>query len=794
MRPRPTFLALFFLFLLAAPSLNQTASAHSNDAGASDGTTLDAASTARGVAAAPSVTGVVLDASGAAVPGAEVTVTDPAGRRVVGVTDAAGRFAVTSPSAGPFVITVVVHGFAPAVQADVTASRPVTLTLAPATIQEHVDVVSTAGPAGITSTATRTATPLLQVPQTIDIVDASVLREQAATSMSDALRNVPGVNTNLGEGRRDQFFIRGFSALNDTLLDGTRDDAPYYRDVATVDRIEVLKGPAAALFGRGSSGGVINRVLKTPEGDEPIADASISGGSRGTRRITGDIGRPLSEALSFRAAAAAEDSTSFRDGYFLKRFTAAPSLLWTGRAATVLAQVEVLEDRRVPDRGIPSVNGRPADVRIGQTYGFSADDYIDTSVVSGHVRIERRFASGWMLRQVARLGTYDTSFSNTASTGTSFMSGEWRVLRQQYNAEQSQRNLFSQTEGMFSSRLAGMSHLLLAGVELGSQNRSTVRFTGTADAVSLIDPVLTRPVYSTVASTYNQFTGTTAAVYAQDQLSIGTRWKALVGVRGDHYEQRLDDRRPADADLSRTDVSWSPRAGAVFQPTRHTSLYATVSRSFQPSGEGLSLAVNAAELKPEQSRNLEAGAKAELFDRRATATLSVFQLDRTNIKTTDPIDPTRLVLVGRQRTSGAELSLEGPLGTRVRAQAGYAFLDAAVLRSNTVTSGVAIEGNRPALIPRHSANLWVHVAATSRLSIGGGITSNGVRYTSNDNLVELPGFTRADAAVSYRMGRIELAVNARNLFDSRYYETAGSNFQIFPGSPRDLVVTLRIGR
>ena len=402
------------------------------------------------------------------------------------------------------------------------------------------------------------------------------------------------------------------------------------------------------------------------------------------------------------------------------------------------------------------MDGRPAQVPIGQNYGFPADDFIDTDVVSGSVRLERRLADGWTMRQVVRVGTYGTSFSNTAPSGSALAGGAWRVTRQQYNAEQSQQNLFSQTEAIASAHIAGMDHLLLGGVELGTQHRNTIRFNGTAGPVALVDPVLTRPTYSAVASMYNRFDGGTVALYGQDQVSFGLRWKALVGARGDRYTQSLDDRRPNNVDLSRTDVHWSPRAGVVFQPSTHTSLYASASQSFQPSGEGLSLAVNAAELKPEMSRNLEAGAKAELFGGSATATLSVFQLDRTNIKTTDPIDPTRLVLVGRQRTAGAEMAFEGRLTSRFRAQAGYAFLDAAVLRSNTVTSGVSVEGNRPALVPRHAANVWLHYLLTTRISLSGGLSGSSLRYTSNDDLVQLPGYMRADAAVSYRTGRVEL--------------------------------------
>jgi catecholate siderophore receptor len=740
------------------------------------------------------VAGLVVDSSGAAVPSAEVTITSAAGERVVTRTGADGHFTAEHAGVGPFVVTVLVAGFAPAIEPDVDGRRELTLTLEPASIREQVNVISTRRRASIASTATRTDTPLLQVPQTIDIVDAGVLREQAATSMVDALKNVPGVNSNLGEGRRDQFLIRGFSAQNDTLLDGSRDDAPYYRDVATVERIEVVKGPAAALFGRGSSGGVINRILKSPRPDDSISEASISVGSLGARRFTGDVGRSAG-SFSFRAAAAGEDSTSFRDDYYLRRLTVAPSILWTGVDTTALAQIEVLSDHRIPDRGIPSVDGRPADVHIGQTYGYPVDDFIDTSVVSSSVRVERRFATGLSVRQLIRFGVYDTSFSNTAPSGTALgTGGTWRVSRQQYNAEQSQANLFSQSEVFVARKFAGIGHLILGGVELGTQHRDMTRFNGTAASVPLIDPVLTRPIYSATAATNNRFTGTTVAVYFQDQLSFGDRWKGLAGVRGDRYDQTLDDRRPDNLDLGRTDATWSPRAGVVFQPTRTTSLYGTVSRSFQPSGEGLSLAVNAAELKPEESRNIEGGAKAELFGNRATATISVFRLDRTNIKTTDPVDPTRLVLVGHQRTTGTEVAVEGQLAARLRAQAGYALLDAAVLRSNTVTSGVAIEGNRPGLVPYHAANVWLHYVMTSRLAIAGGLTATGLRYTSNDNLVQLPGYARADAAVTYRRGLVEVGVNARNLFDTRYYETAGSNFQIFPGTPREVLVTVRVAR
>jgi catecholate siderophore receptor len=544
--------------------------------------------------------------------------------------------------------------------------------------------------------------------------------------MQDALKNVPGVSANLGEGRRDQFLIRGFSAQNDMLVDGARDDAPYYRDVATIERIEVLKGPAAALFGRGSSGGVINRIVKAPLLGASVSDFAVSAGSLGTRRITADVGRrTASERLAYRVVAAGEDSASFRDDFFLQRGTIAPSVLWSTGSTTVLAQGEYLNDRRLPDRGIPSIDGAPAPVPIGQNYGYPADDHIDTRVSAATVRVERRVAAGALLRTVVRAAWYDTSFSNTAPNGTRRVGDQWRVLRQQYNADQAQRNIFSQTDLMFPASFARTTHVLLAGVELGAQRRDQVRFNGTAADVALIEPVLTRPQYGTIAATDNIFDGRVAAVYVQDQLGFGSRWKALVGVRGDRYVQALDDRTAPNRDLRRVDVNWSPRAGLVFQPTSSTAIYTSVSRSFQPSGEGLSLAVNAAELEPETSRNLEIGAKAQLFGGFATATASAFRLDRRNMKTTDPADSTRLVLVGQQRTDGVELALDGRVSSRVLLHAAYASLDAIVLKSNTVTSGVRIEGNRPGLVPAHSGSLWTNVSLTPKWQVAAGIAATG---------------------------------------------------------------------
>ena len=265
---------------------------------------------------------------------------------------------------------------------------------------------------------------------------------------------------------------------------------------------------------------MINRVLKAPVPNASIAEGSVSLGSGGERRLTGDVGRSLGQSFSFRTAAAAENSTSFRDDYLLKRVTVAPSLLWSGRATTALAQVEFLDDRRIPDRGLPSVNGRPADVRLGQTYGYPSDDYVDTTVVSGTIRLERRFAGGWLLREVVRLGTVRHVVQQHRAIGSTLVGDSWRVSRQQYNANQSQQNLFSQPKACSQPALAERSTSCSrrGGAWRPAAGHDAVQRHGRRRFRS-IDPVLSQAgLFDRSQPPTTVFTGTTAAVYAQDQL------------------------------------------------------------------------------------------------------------------------------------------------------------------------------------------------------------------------------------------------------------------------------------
>jgi catecholate siderophore receptor len=652
---------------------------------------------------------------------------------------------------------------------------------------KELDTVEVVGAKPRTSAATRTRTRALDVPQAVSSVGEQEIAERNATSLNEALQTVAGVSPALGEGRRDQFNIRGFSALTDQYLDGLRDDGQYYRDLANTERLEVLKGPASVLYGRGSGGGIVNRVSKTPDLDAPIRRASLGAGSYEYLRGTVDIGdHAQGNDFAWRVNVAAENSGSFRAHGFNERYLAAPALRWRVGAGELTAQAELLHDRRVPDRGIPGLAGRPAPVDLDTYYGDPARDVFTTD--AGEARLAYEGPLGdWTLRNTVVFGRVETDFYNTFAN--SVVESTQRVKRGQYDSTTDSDNVFDQLEATGTIGGDVVRHTLLGGIELGRQARGTLRHTGSAPDVDLFDPDLTvGSTPSAVLATDNDFTGRTLAAYLQDQVDLGTHWKALLGVRWDRYAQRLDNHLGAGSTLERLDTALSPRAGLVYKPVADHSLYAGWSRSFQPSGDGLSLATNTAELEPERAALRELGWKAQWFGGRIESTLAVFDQRRDNLRTTNPLDPSQLVQVGEQRTRGVEVEFDGRVGERLDLRFAYARLDAEIINP----LDPHLDGHRPANVPEDSASLWGLFDVGGGFSVGLGAVAVGERYSANDDLVRLPGYVRTDALVRWRGDVHELALNLKNLGDIAYYESAHTTHQIMPGAPRSAMLTWRV--
>ncbi|MEC3768075.1 TonB-dependent receptor [Cupriavidus sp. SS-3] len=639
--------------------------------------------------------------------------------------------------------------------------------------------------------ATKTEAPLRDVPQTVNVVTADVMRDQHATSMQDALKNVPGVSFSHGDGQRDQVSIRGFTAIADQFVDGIRDDALYFRDMSNVDRVEVIKGPAAVLYGRGSSGGLINRVTKKPGID--VTDFALSYGMWADRRAEADVGRVFADgAAAFRVTGAVQKANSYRSQQFLDRAAIAPSLeLRVAPETTVLFQADYLEDRRVTDFGIPAYRGRPVDVPASRYYGAANArdaDYSQSRVFSGTATINHRFNENWSIRNATRYYHYSLDRNNTLTAAVN--EAAQTLTMNHGNVRREEHGWFNQTDLIQKATILGTKHEILYGMEIGQQNKDQVNNTKPVPGTfNLFNPVL--PVLPRLApgnpTTSNLGIFDTLAFYTQDMITFSEQWKALVGVRYDNFQQETRNRIAGQRDLSRSDSAWSPRAGLVWQPSKTQSYYVSWSKSFQPSGEAFALAANNADLSPETTSNTEVGAKYDWLNGKASTTISLFRLERSNIKVANATN-TALLPIGEQRTDGVELSGAAELGSGWRMLAGYAYLDATITKSSA-----ALQGKRATITPRHSGNLWVTKDLGHGFGVGLGANLVGARYADPQNTVTLPGFVTADAMAWYRRGAFEAQLNVYNLFDKGYIVSAhGTNANLnMPGAPRSVMATLR---
>lgn len=667
-----------------------------------------------------------------------------------------------------------------------------------------------------TTTGTKTNALLRDIPQTINVITKETWRDQGARSLNDTLHSVPGVSVLAGDGARDQVFIRGFSAQNDNLVDGFRDDATYYRDLANIERIEVIKGPASALYGRGGSGGLINRITKKPMFDT-LYEVGGTVGSFDVKRSEIDFNQPLSDRVAVRLAASLEDSESFRDQYFLRRHLIAPSILFKASEVTsLLFQIDYLSDRRLDDLGIPFRIGGPLNVKRSQYYGSlngQKDDYIQTHSRGATISFDHGFDSGLKIRNVFRATDLDQDRNDTRAPGFTATT----FTRQHTHIAREDKGFFNQTDLMKDIDGFGMKHALLAGLELNYQDKDSWGSRFNVAAVDQLNPVLTPITFPAGWKTRYYFGMSTAGVtsvtntnhvtrtvgaYLQDLVTINQHWKVLAGIRHDRFEQDTTNYLLASTDarsrISRTDYTLSPRVGIVYQPNDYASIYTSISRSYQPTGIDGALTYTARNLEPERTTNYEVGTKLDLMEGALSAQAALFSLERTNTRLTTNNTNGDNTQGGVTRTNGLELSLAGRPADGLDVIAAYTFMDARIVKSDAVevVSGypnVALEGNRVPMVARQSANLWLTKRFTNGFGFGGGVTSTGKRYITAGERAWMPGYTRFDATAFYEAKKFEVRLNVYNLFDLNYTDaaTGGNENGAIPGVPLSALVSAK---
>ncbi len=735
--------------------------------------------------------GRILDPAGAPIAGARVTVVGEehgAGPVATAVSGPGGRFDLEL-AAGRYSLRVEAEGFADAVQRVTLApgsTTPVEL-VAQVAMSESITVEAPTGyqvPA--TSSGTKTLTPLRDVPQSITVVTRQLMQDQLMTSMGDVVRYTPGISLHQGENNRDQLIIRGNSTSADFFVDGVRDDVQYYRDLYNLDRVEALKGPNALIFGRGGGGGVVNQVTKEAMFGS-LREVDLQGGSDSNQRMTADFNQPLNDKVALRVNGLYENSGSFRDSVDLHRSGVAPTLtVMPDEGTKITVGYEHLRDTRVADRGITSFQGRPADVPIDTYYGDPDQSHVRATVDLASATIEHHFG-GLVFHNRTTFGDYDRGYQNFVPGAVT--ADKSQVALTAYNNATKRQNLFNQTDLTYALDAGTAHHTLLVGTEFGRQLTDNFRNTGffnnsvTSILVPYNDPMIDTPVTFRQSATDadNHLTTNVGALYAQDQIELSSHLQLIAGLRYDRFDLTYHDNRTGNR-LGRIDDLVSPRAGIIVKPVDELSFYGSYGVSYLPSSgdQFSSLTTITQQLMPERFNNYEIGAKWDPSS-LLSLTTAVYRLDRTNTRSTDPNDPTRIVQTGSQRTNGCEIGINGQITSAWSIAGGYAYQDAFV----TSATAAAKTGAVVAQVPHHTLSLWNNVKLNPRLGAALGVIYRSESFATIDDTVTLPGFTRIDAAAYYSLtSDLRLQLNVENLFDKKYWANADSNTNISPGSPR----------
>ncbi|QGZ38048.1 TonB-dependent siderophore receptor [Pseudoduganella flava] len=635
--------------------------------------------------------------------------------------------------------------------------------------------------------ATKTDALPKDLPQSVRTLTAELLQDAGVTSLAGALDLGSGIarQSDLG-GLWDSYAMRGFTGDpnfgSDYMVNGFTASRGYngLRDIAGTQSVEILKGPASALYGRGEPGGTVNILTKKPR-FAPQYGIEASVGSHAAHRVAADLTGPISGTLAYRVNVAHQGADSFRDTVHTDRDYVSPSLLWlAGPDTTVSYEVEASRQRSPFDRGIPVIAGAP-EVPVERFLGEPADGPITVKSLGHQLFVQHALADGWSLQGGAAYR--DSSLSGYSSEANDVLADGRTLRRQRRFRDWSATDRSVRAELLGTVDTLGMRHALLVGVDAYRFDDTRLQLRRNPSAANPYAIDLYAPVYGGQAAPLAVSVDTVEhqrahAFYAQDQLTITPRWKALVGVRHDRYEQTVINHRTTTVNAQEL-AATSPRAGLVWQPTDVLSLYGSAARGFRPNS---GIGIDNTAFPAEKSLSYELGAKVETS--ALAGTLAVYRIEKKNVLTTNPVNTDYALPAGEVASKGIELDVSGELRRGVRLSGAYAYTDARVTRGDNAIR----TGSRFPNVPRHSANLLL-VAGNAHASIGGGLAYVGERYgdvaASSD--FRLPGYTTARLLASWMPApHWRVGVNVDNLFDRRYYASSYSRLWVAPGSTRTI--------
>ena len=657
----------------------------------------------------------------------------------------------------------------------------------------------------------KTPTPIIDVPQSLSILTADQIKNQAFQNFGDVLRYTPGLSISQGEGHRDAIIIRGIQTTADFFIDGVRDDVQYFRPLYNAQQVEILRGPNALLFGRGGGGGVINRVQKKAIVGEQFTTLSLGADSFGSTVSSIDWNFDAGDRVGLRLNGYYQGLDNHRDFYDGDSFALNPTVTFEiSPETTASLSYEYVDDNRVVDRGVPSqnVDGGPDIPLIGydDTFFGSPNENLTTLQASIlRARIEHTFSENLKGNVTAHYADYDKTYQNLyASEEVVVANGVFPdVELDGYRDTTDRENLIVQANLVAEFETGSLGHTLLAGVEVGDQKTANARFDNVFAAngddqlvIPFTDP-LSIPEFGFTNLVRDRASEVTfTSFYLQDQVDLTESFKVVVGLRLDQFEIDVFDAIEAnDGDslggsFQRDDEEVTPRLGLIYKPQDNVSIYASYSETFLPrSGDQfLSLNLDSASTRPQFFENTEVGLKWD-FRPELSLTAAVFNLDRESYTSVDPDDPAQVIVIEGSETRGFELQLIGSLTENWSLSAGYANLDGEV----QVADGTGNDGNVTRQTPENMFSLWNNYQFSDQFGIGIGATYQDSFFVREDNSVEVPSYTRVDAAVYYTLSdAMRLQLNIENLLDENYYPDAHSNDNISTGEPLNARLSLTL--
>ena len=663
---------------------------------------------------------------------------------------------------------------------------------------------------------------LRDIPQSITVVTEKQLDDRNLDTVKDALKQTAGITFQAAEGGEEDIRLRGFalSTTGDIFVDGLRDPAFYDRDTFNLDRVELLRGSASMLFGRGSTGGAVNLVNKVPRlMDENQIDMTV--GSHNHRRVVGDFNQQTGENSALRVSAMKTTADNNGAGSSIDKQGMAGSYRWgIGERDEFTASLYRLENNNGINYGMPWIkptsaspasattllpvsptsnygmasdynNGTATYATLAHTHRFDGDTELTTRVRQGGFTRDQRAST---IRTSAALDTFGPSTALTRGT---------------QNKTQDLHTLYLQSDLSSKFTAWGVKHEVLSGVDVAREQKTVYAARTAAQGLGGVDLIKPNTTVGTpddgawaneasrVLRVNNQYTATAWGVYAQDLVQVAPHWKLLGGLRYDRLKGNYDSfAAPANganavngamSNYQMEVGEWSKRVGAMFQPSERESYHFSAATSFNTSGDAYSLGAGNKDTPPEQSINLELGAKLDSADKNFSTRYALFQSTKLNERNTDPLQPGVTVLSGRRHAAGLEADITGRLSPRWDVFGSFMWMP--VAKIDVGGQGAEAAGARPSLTPRVSATLWNTYQINGQWRVGAGLNHRGAQTPNRNPGWQAPAFTTADVMAEYRVDeKLTFKGNVSNLTNKLYADQLYSGHYV-PGAGRLVQVT-----